>query len=171
MKEQQPSLCEEATFTTVFSEYSQTLFRYLYYKTGNASLSEDLTQESFTKMWKNCASVIFATAKSYVFTIANNLLLNEYKHQKVVLKFQEKPQADRTIEDPEYLMEEREWKAKIEAAIAALPEKQRTVFLMSRIDKKTYKEIAEVLGISKQAVEKRIYKALDALREVSKKIR
>jgi RNA polymerase sigma-70 factor (ECF subfamily) len=171
MKEPQPSLCEEDTFTAVFSEYGQPLFRYLYYKTGNTALSEDLTQEAFTKMWKNCASVIFETAKSYVFTIANNLLLNEYKHQKVVLKFQEKPQADRTIENPEYLMEEREWKDKIEAAIAALPEKQRTVFLMSRIDKKTYKEIAEVLGISKQAVEKRIYKALNALRAVSKMIK
>ena len=68
-------------------------------------------------------------------------------------------------------MEEQEWKNKIEAAIAALPEKQRTVFLMSRIDKKTYKEIAEVLGISKQAVEKRIYKALDTLRVVSKMIK
>lgn len=100
-------------------------------------------------MWKNYTSVIFEIAKSYVFTIANNLLLNEYKHQKVVLKFQEKPQTDRTIEDPEYLMEEQEWKDKIEAAIATLPEKQRTVFLMSRIDKKTYREITEVLGTSK----------------------
>ena len=122
-------------------------------------------------MWQNCARVIFETAKSYVFTTANNLLLNEYKHQKVVLKFQEKPQADRTLEDPAYLMEEREWKDKIEAAIAALPEKQRVVFLMSRVDKKTYQEISEVIGISKQAVEKRIYLALATLREVSKRIK
>ena len=56
--------------------------------------------------------------------------------------------------------------------IADLPEKQRVVFLLSRIDKKTYKEIAEIVGISKQAVEKRMYNALDTLREVvSQRIR
>ena len=68
-------------------------------------------------------------------------------------------------------MEEKELHAQIEAAISELPEKQRVVFLLSRIDKKTYKEIAEIIGISKQAVEKRIYNALDTLRKVSKSIR
>jgi len=52
-----------------------------------------------------------------------------------------------------------------------LPEKQRVVFLLSRIDKKTYKEIAGMLDISKQAVEKRIYNALDTLRKVNKNIK
>ena len=65
----------------------------------------------------------------------------------------------------------KELKEELENAIADLPEKQRVVFLLSRIDKKTYKEIAEMLGISKKAVEKRMYNALDTLRQVSKKIR
>ena len=42
---------------------------------------------------------------------------------------------------------------------------------MSRIDNKTYKEIAGILEISKQAVEKRMYKALDTLRQISKNIK
>ena len=81
------------------------------------------------------------------------------------------PRSDRSNESPEYLLEEKEFKERLENAISALPEKQRVVFLMSRIDKKTYKEIAEILGISKQAVEKRIYNALDTLRQISKKIK
>ncbi len=165
------SLCEESTFTKIFREYSKTLHNYLYYKTGNLPMSKDLAQEAFTRLWKNCASVIPASAKGYVFKIANNLLINEYNHQKVVLNFERKPTSDRDQESPEYLLEEKELKEKLEAAIAALPEKQRVVFLLSRIDKKTYKEIAVLLGISKQAVEKRMYKALDVLRLVSKKIR
>jgi RNA polymerase sigma-70 factor (ECF subfamily) len=47
----------------------------------------------------------------------------------------------------------------------ALPEKQRLVFLLSRIEKMTYKEIAELLDISVKAVEKRMHKALVSLRE------
>ncbi|HHM21593.1 MAG TPA: sigma-70 family RNA polymerase sigma factor [Bacteroidetes bacterium] len=166
-----PSVCEEKIFTGIFREYSETLYHYLFYKTGDAGLSQDLVQEAFTRLWQNCASVLFHSAKGYVFKTANNLLLNEYSHQKVVLKFRQKPTRQHTHENPEYIMEEKELKQQLEAAIAALPEKQRIVFLLSRIDKKTYKEIAEILGISKQAVEKRMYNALNELRKVSAKLR
>lgn len=171
MKSGQPSICEESTFTGIYKSYAVTLHNYLFYKTGNAALAGDLTQEAFTRLWQNCTSVFFETAKGYVFKIANNLLMNEYAHQKVVLNYQKKPTVSHTDESPEYLLEEKEFKKELENAIADLPEKQRVVFLLSRIDKKTYKEIGEMLGISKPAVEKRMYKALDTLRKVSKKIR
>ena len=80
------TLCKESVYSSIFKEYAKTLHNYLYYKTGNISLTKDLTQEAFTRLWKNCASVLPQNAKGYVFKIANNLLINEYNHQKVVLK-------------------------------------------------------------------------------------
>jgi len=165
------SLCQESVYSTIFKEYSTTLFNYLYYKCGDEERSRDLTQHAFMKLWQNCADVSFDTAKGYVFKTANNRLLNMYEHEKVKLKFQKRNHKSHTNESPEFLMEEKELFDEIQAAISALPEKQRVVFLMSRIDKKTYKEIAEIIGISKQAVEKRIYLALDTLRKVNAKIR
>lgn len=166
------SVCEERTYTQIFKEYTKSLHNYLYYKTGNKALSKDLAQEAFSKLWQNCAKVSFRGAKGYVFKTANNLLINEYNHQKVVLRHQDSPVQTETIESPEFLLEEREFKAKLEAVIADLPEKQRVVFLLSRIDKKTYQEIGEMQGISKKAVEKRMYLALKTLREkVSNKIK
>ncbi len=165
------SVCEEKVYTTIFKEYSKTLHNYIFYKTGDPGIAKDLAQEAFTRLWLNCASVIPETAKSYVFKIANNLLINEHKHRQVVLRFEKRPASEADRESPEFLLEQKELQEELEAAIAALPEKQRVVFLMSRIDKKTYKEIAAILEISKQAVEKRMYKALDVLREVSAGIR
>lgn len=165
------SVCEEKTYTSIFKEYAKTLHNYLFFKTGNSALAQDLTQEAFTKLWQNCAAVLPATAQGYVFKTANNLLINQHKHQQVVLKFERLPHTDRMNQDPEYLLEEQEFKNQLEQAIIALPEKQREVFLLSRVEKKTYKEIASMLGISKQAVEKRMYNALDKLRLVSKKIK
>ena len=165
------SLCTESVYSQVFREYSTTLFNYLYYKCGNRSLSQDLTQDAFVKLWQNCEKVAFETAKGYVFKTANNKLLNLYEHEKVKIRFQNRPHRSHTDQDPEYLMVEKELSHELESAISALPEKQRVVFLLSRIDKKTYKEIAEIEGISKQAVEKRIYNALDTLRKVNKNIR
>lgn len=165
------SLCQESVYSKVFREYSTTLFNYLYYKCGDESQAKDLTQEAFLKLWQNCAKVSFETAKGYVFATANNKLLNIYEHQKVKLKFQRLRKQTHTNESPEFIMEVKELKYELETAISALPEKQRVVFLLSRVDKKTYKEIAEIIGISKQAVEKRIYNALDALRKVNKNIK
>ncbi len=54
---------------------------------------------------------------------------------------------------------------KLQTAISNLSEAQRTAFLMNRIDGLKYTEIAEALGISVKAVEKRIHKALVSLRK------
>ena len=59
----------------------------------------------------------------------------------------------------------RELQYKLETALACLPEPQRTVFLMNRVEKQPYSEIAECLGISTKTVEKRMHGALVALRE------
>jgi len=171
MNDSKKSLCSEAVFSQVFMEYSKTLLNFLFYKSGNQKLAEDLTQEAFLKLWQNCSKVSFEKAKGYVFATAQNLMMNNFKHQKIVLKFENKGHTERDIESPAYLLEEKELKEQIERAISELPEKQRAVFLLSRIDKKTYTEIGEMLGISNKAVEKRIYKALNTLRKVSSLIK
>ncbi|MBT8311994.1 MAG: sigma-70 family RNA polymerase sigma factor, partial [Flavobacteriaceae bacterium] len=68
-------------------------------------------------------------------------------------------------ESPEFLMEEREYKEKLDRALAILPDNQRTVFLLNRIDGKKYAEIAEMEGVSVKAIEKRMHLALKTLRE------
>jgi len=165
------SLCDEQVYSKIFMEYSTTLFNYLYYKCGNEALAKDITQEAFLKLWQHCEKVNYATAKGYVFKIANNTLLNTYAKQKVQLKFSRTKQKQHTNENPEFILETKELQQQIDEAISALSEKQRVVFLLSRIDKKTYNEIAEIIGISRQAVEKRIYNALNSLRKISAKIK
>ncbi|NQY05199.1 MAG: hypothetical protein HRT68_03080 [Flavobacteriaceae bacterium] len=66
---------------------------------------------------------------------------------------------------PEYLAVQNEFKEKLENAIASLAEKQRVVFLMNRIDKKKFNEIAEELEFSAKTDEKRMSAALKALKE------
>ena len=91
-------------------------------------------------------------------------MLNEFKHQKVVLRHQQTKPKDYTNENPEFLLEESEYMQKYERALSNLTEAQRVAFLLNRVEGKKHKEIAEMLGISRKAVEKRIYGALDKLR-------
>jgi RNA polymerase sigma-70 factor (ECF subfamily) len=159
-------ICEELIFSNFFKSHVKALRNFMYYKFGNAEQAEDVTQEAFIKLWENCEKVPLDKAKSYLYTIANNTTLNQIAHQKVVLEFAKvAPKQDKTFESPDFHMEENEFKVKLQKAIANLTEGQRTCFLMHRIDGKKYSEIADALGISVKAVEKRMHLALLELRK------
>ena len=159
------NICDETLFSSAFNKYSKDLHNFLYYKFGERLDPKDKVQEAFVKLWQNCAKVTPNKAKSYLFTIANNMMLNEVAHQKVVLNYQKLPTKNHTNENPEFLLEEQQYMEKLQKALSNLTEAQRTAFLMNRIEGKKHREIAKLLGISTKAVEKRIYGALNKLRE------
>ena len=81
------NLCNEKKFNDFFRDNSSLLNNYIFYKCGNIDLSQDITQDAFIKFWNNCHKIIPQKAKSYLFTIANNLFLNEYSKSKVVSNY------------------------------------------------------------------------------------
>jgi RNA polymerase sigma-70 factor (family 1) len=158
--------CNESSFSIFFKDHVKALRNFLTYKFGNSEQAEDVTQEAFIKLWQNCKDVPLAKAKSFLYTVANNISLNQYSHQKVVLKYEKNfSGSDKTYESPEFIIEEEQFKNKLLTAIQNLNETQRVAFLMNRIDGKKYHEIAEELNISVKAVEKRIHIALVELRK------
>jgi len=158
--------CKENVFSHFFKTHIKVLRNFLIYKFGNEEQAEDIAQEAFIKLWQNCADVPLEKAKSYIYTIANNSSLNVIAHQKVKLNYQKNNTLnDRSNENPEFLLEEKQFKDKLLTAIENLNETHRVAFLMHRIDGKKYAEIAEELNISVKAVEKRIHIALLELRK------
>ena len=163
-------LCDEEGFKELFYSFAGQLRNFIYYKSGNMAQAEDLVQDAFSKLWENCAKVVPEKGRAYLYRVANNLFLNQVDHQKVVLKFEQQSSKGHELETPQYKMEEEEFQQRLMQAISALPENQRIVFLMNRIDRKTYKEIAEELDISQKAIESRMHKALQTLRKIHKKV-
>lgn len=158
-------VCEESLFTSLFKKHVNVLRNYLLYKFGDSEKANDVAQEAFIKLWENCENVPQEKAKSYLYTVANNSALNKIAHQKVVLTYAQNADAKRhSVESPHFLLEEQEFKDRLQHAIGNLTEGQRTAFLLHRIDGKKYHEIAEILDISVKAVEKRISGALVSLR-------
>lgn len=137
----------------------------MYYKCGDLEQAEDLMHEAFVKLWENCKKVVLEKAAPFLFTTAKRLFLNQIEHEKVKLKFEKEIADTRNIQDPQYQLEEDEFKKQLEEAIAALPETQREVFLMNRVDKLSFQEIADIQGVSLSAVHKKMYKAMDKLKE------
>ncbi len=158
------SVCKEENLKTLYEEHISDVRNFMFYKTGDLENAEDLAQDSFIKMWENCGQVVYSKAKSFLFTVANRLFLNSVRHEKVKLSFVKTNPSKNSNETPEYLMEENEFKTKLEISISSLPEKQREVFLMNRIDKMSYNEIAKTLEISVKTVEKRMGICLKTLK-------
>ncbi|MEM9000008.1 MAG: sigma-70 family RNA polymerase sigma factor [Bacteroidota bacterium] len=159
------NVCEEQVFSIIFKTNSKTVFNYIYYKFGNAEKAHDAVQEAFVKLWQNCAKVSPEKAKSYLYTVANNLYLNVIKAEKVRLKYANQHSGSISSESPEYVLEEKQFKEKLDDALNSLPENQRVTFLLNRVDGKKYAEIAEMEGVGIKAIEKRMHLALKALRE------
>jgi RNA polymerase sigma-70 factor (family 1) len=151
-------------FKALFDQYYDPIRNFLYYKCGDADLAEDLCQDAFMKLWDKRDDVKSETVKSYLYTIANNMLLNKIRHDKVVINFAEKQKNQQDEQSPQYYLEEKEFKEKLDKVIGAMPEKQREVFLMNRIEEMTYQEIADRLSLSVKAIEKRMHGALNHLR-------
>ncbi len=158
------SVCDQNVFNTIFEEQAESLRNYLYYQCKDLQQAEDLTQEAFIKLWNNCKKVLYNKARGFLYAVSKNAFYNQVAHNKVKFAYAKKPQRIADIETPEFIMEESEFMDKLQRALNALPDGQREVFLLNRIDKKTYKEIAELLGVSQKAIEKRMHKALSKLR-------
>lgn len=159
------NVCKEKDFNSIFKAYSKALHDFLYYKYGESNNPQDIVQIAFEKLWENCVNVKPEKAKSFLFTVANNEMLNSISRKKTVINYRQQKFKGFTNESPEFLLEEKEYHIRLKKALEELSEDQRVTFLLNRVEGKKHQEIAEMLGISRKTVEKRIYTALSILRE------
>jgi RNA polymerase sigma-70 factor (family 1) len=156
---------EKKEFIEMFNRLYTPVRNFIYYQTGDKDFADDIAQDTFSKVWEKRESVRHETAKSLVYTIASNLCKNRFEHNKVVLEFASNYRLTEVTASPEFEMEMNEFNDRLKNAINSLNDKNRTVFLMNRIDGLTYNEIAENLGLSVKAIEKRMKNALDELKK------
>lgn len=159
------NVCNEQVFNDLFKSFSKDLYEYLYYKYGENNHPQDIVQVAFEKLWKNCKNVSPEKARSFLFSVSNNAMLNSLSRKKTVLNYSLEKPRDYTDETPEFLLEEKEYNERLKKALEELTEEQRVTFLLNRVEGKKHQEIADILGISRKAVEKRIYTALYILKQ------
>lgn len=169
-KAKHEDVCNEQVYQNLFFRHSQELFKFYSYKYPNSRGIEDIIQDSFIKLWNNCSKIELDKARAFLYKVVNNAVLNDLKHLKVVHKYEQKPNISTNNITPTHVLEEKEFNLRLQNALNNLSEPQRVAFLMNRIDGKKHQEIADELGISKKAVEKRIYGALKNLRKTIKEL-
>lgn len=137
---------------------------YVFFRSGDTEVATDIAQETFLKIWEKQNKLQPEKIKGLLFKIANNLFVSHYRKEKRSFEFFKHYKFDTVSHSPEEKMEFEQLKECYKKALAGMPENQRTVFLMSRLENLKYTEIAEMVEISVKAVEKRMKKALEYLR-------
>jgi RNA polymerase sigma-70 factor, ECF subfamily len=140
---------------------------------GSNSDVEDVAQQVFIRVWKSAARYR-PTAKftTWLLTITRNLVFNEARRRKRhpgdVLDVHEGEEAvalaDSAGRKPDEQLLQDELQLAVEAAIRALPEKQRMAVILRRYEEKSYEEIGQVLGLSIAAVKSLLFRARTELR-------
>ncbi|MCF6356333.1 MAG: sigma-70 family RNA polymerase sigma factor [Draconibacterium sp.] len=151
-------------FKNIFDNYFDEIRRYLFYRCGDKELATDITQECFLKLWEKKDKIKLSQVKGLLYKMASDLFINNYHRQKRTKLLFENISFEEQDYSPEEILSFEQLKEKYESLIVRMPEKQRTVFLMSRMDGLMYKEIAERLELSVKAVEKRMTNALNYIR-------
>ncbi len=151
-------------FKTLFDSYFEDVRRYLIYRSGNEEIATDIAQDTFLRIWEKQMLIDPKTAKGLLIKIAGDLYVSHYRKEKVAFNFFTTFQPNHKSTTPEDEIYFQELQSAYDAALKSMPEKQRTVFLMNRIDELKYKDIADQLEISVKAIEKRMSQALDHLK-------
>jgi RNA polymerase sigma-70 factor (family 1) len=154
-------------FKSIFDTYYRPLKNFLYYKLADIDLAEDITQEVFIRAWDKRDTILRDTVKSYLYKIGHNLAINHFNSAKARFELKLEHHDSRVSESPHDVLEKDEFAERLNRALENMPEGQRVVFLMNRVDELTYREIAERLEISDKAVEKRMHGALESLRMIT----
>jgi RNA polymerase sigma factor (sigma-70 family) len=155
-------------FKILFDMYFDDIRRYLYYRSGDTVLSTDLAQDTFMKIWEKQLAIEPGKDTALLYKIAGDLFVSQLRRDRLSSNVKKELSLEKTGASPEEDLHYKESKQKYEKALMSMPENQRIVFLMSRMEELTYQEIAQRLSLSVKSVEKRMSGALARLRKVLK---
>lgn len=156
---------DQGALKHIFEQYYSVVYRAIYRLINDQGITEDLAQDVFTRFWEKRQQInIQGALGAYLHRMGVNEALGYIrKHKKFGIEEIEERHCPAISSGESAYMQE-ELRSEIHKAIKNLPPKCQQVFVLSRFEELSYKEISEKLQISPKTVENQISKALKVLR-------
>ncbi|WP_153504322.1 RNA polymerase sigma factor SigE [Cumulibacter manganitolerans] len=152
----------------IVREHSARVYRLAYRLSGNQQDAEDLTQETFIRVFRSLASYQPGTFEGWMHRITTNLFLDMARRRQRIRFDNLSDEAERlpgTHADPVSTFDHNNIDADVQAALADLPPDFRAAVVLCDIEGLSYEEIATTLGIKLGTVRSRIHRGRLQLRE------
>jgi RNA polymerase sigma-70 factor, ECF subfamily len=145
-------------FQDIYQRYAQDVYRFALYLSGNQALAEDITSETFARLWASDEKKIrVLTVKAYLFAIARHLYIDSRRSASRHAPIDdEMPEPGASPERLAIIKSELQVVLKL---LQKIPEADRAALLMRAQQEMSYEDIARVLGISLAAVKIKIHRA------------
>jgi RNA polymerase sigma-70 factor (ECF subfamily) len=156
------------TWEQVVREHSARVYRLAYRLSGNAQDAEDLTQETFVRVFRSLADYQPGTFEGWLHRITTNLFLDMVRRRQRI-RFDALPEDTERLPGsapgPEQVYAATHLDPQVQAALAALSPEFRVPVVLCDIEGLTYEEIGATLGIKLGTVRSRIHRGRVQLRE------
>ncbi|WP_339921795.1 RNA polymerase sigma-70 factor [uncultured Cyclobacterium sp.] len=157
-------LGREEAFNAIYEKYWKRLYSYAFKIFEDQIVCEDMVQEVFVRLWERAQLNQIEKLENYLFKAIKFQALNAVRNLKQTTDFEELFNHLPDNLGVDLLLEEKEMALKLEMIVKTLPIKCREVFILSRQEQLSNKEIAVKLGISKRTVEAHLNKALKIIK-------
>ena len=156
---------DEKAFDTIFWKYNSRVFHFIHSLLYDKTLAEDLTQNVFLKIWERHQDIQPEEGfEAYLFTIARNMVYKETEKRLLSERFLDSIKQTDANNHVELDVDTESLKEYIDELVEQLPSSRKRIYLMSRKQHLTNKEIASQLSLSEKTVETQLYRALHFLR-------
>ncbi|MEW6230877.1 MAG: sigma-70 family RNA polymerase sigma factor [Chloroflexota bacterium] len=173
MPDEQQIVCraiqhDREAFGRLYDLYADRIYKYIYYRIGNATEAEDLTEEVFVKSWEAIGRFTWQgkSFAAWLFRIARNLVVDHFRGRRETIALEEWSPGQGEALDPETAMERRETLRALREAIGRLTEEQQQAILLRFIEGYSSQETAMIMGKSDEALRALQYRALASLRRL-----
>lgn len=157
----------DLAFDVAFKQYREILFKHAHSILRDMDETEDVVQEVYMDLWDKRELIPDGiNISSYLYRMTRNKVLNKLKHDKVIGKYIDHAVYQHKIEtqlSDQWILE-KELASIIEAEIKKLPERMQQIFLLSRKEGLSHKEIASLLQITEGTSKLQVSKALKILK-------
>ena len=149
------------------TEHYDEISYYIQRLTGDKNLAKDLTQETYTKVLEISTNSDTVIQKAYLYRVAKNLVIDKVRKDKVFTQspYEEEEHSICEHEYPENIASEQLRKNKLKQCIKELSPQNKKAFILHYYKGYTRKEIAVIMGITTNAVEKNITRAVLKLKD------
>lgn len=155
---------DEHAFNNLYTDYCERVYFFIVKKTSSSYLAEEVTQQTFIRIWEKRHQLSNQhTLEEQLFRIARTILIDELRKEAVKRKYIARQETGMPVTLPNE-MDAKELQQRIDQVINILPAQRKKIFMMSRYEQRTYKEIADILSLSVKTVEAQMSKALQQLK-------